>query len=132
MKFEKVKDDDLDLFARNFVERIFYTQKSFTNKIVYSFTEASSLTSDDFVLGKRRINSRWELFKFKLSKLISSNANNSITWANGLYFSFSTALRNIVDRNDGVVSYNTYQSDKAIIEHNIDIISQQNQDILQR
>lgn len=103
-----------------------------TNKIVYSFTEASSLTSDDFVLGKRRINSRWELFKFKLSKLISSNANNSITWANGLYFSFSTALRNIVDRNDGVVSYNTYQSDKAIIEHNIDIISQQNQDILQR
>ena len=103
-----------------------------TNKIVYSFTEASSLTADDYVLGKRRINSRWELFKFKLSKLISTNANNSITWSNGLFFSFSTTLRNIVDRNDGVVSYNTYQSDKAIIEHNIDIISQQNQDILQR
>lgn len=114
------------------IDDILGVYDTITNKIVYSFTEASSLTSDDFVLGKRRINSRWELFKFKLSKLISSNANNSITWANGLYFSFSTALRNIVDRNDGVVSYNTYQSDKAIIEHNIDIISQQNQDILQR
>ena len=35
LKFVKVKNDDLDLFARNFVERIFYTQKSFLNKILH-------------------------------------------------------------------------------------------------
>jgi hypothetical protein len=35
LKFEKVKNDDLNLFARNFVERIFYTQKSFINKIAH-------------------------------------------------------------------------------------------------
>ena len=35
LKFEKVKDKDLDLFARNFVERIFYTQKGFLNKIIH-------------------------------------------------------------------------------------------------
>lgn len=35
LKFEKIKDKDLVLFAKNFVWRIFYTQKSFTNKIVH-------------------------------------------------------------------------------------------------
>jgi hypothetical protein len=35
LKFEKVKNEDLDLFARNFVERIFYTQKVFINKILH-------------------------------------------------------------------------------------------------
>ena len=35
LKFEKVKNADLDFFARNFVERIFYTQKDFLNKIIH-------------------------------------------------------------------------------------------------
>ena len=35
LKFEKVKDKDLDLYARNFVWRVFYTQKNFTNKIIH-------------------------------------------------------------------------------------------------
>jgi hypothetical protein len=71
LKFEKVKDDDLDLFARNFVERIFYTQKRFTNKIVYkaknnvlNIKELSSLIH--FPHGRFNQNPRIARQKFKI------------------------------------------------------------------
>jgi hypothetical protein len=66
-----VKDDDLDLFARNFVERIFYTQKGITNKIVYkaknnvlNIKELSSLIH--FPHGRFNQNPRIARQKFKI------------------------------------------------------------------
>ena len=71
LKFEKVKDGDLDLFARNFVERIFYTQKSFTNKVMYkaknnvlNIKELSSLIH--FPHGRFNQNPRIARQKFKI------------------------------------------------------------------
>ena len=70
LKFEKIKDNDLNLFARNFVERIFYTQKSFINKIthkaknnVLNIKELSSLIH--FPHGRFNQNPRiaWQKFK---------------------------------------------------------------------
>ena len=70
LKFEKVKDDELNLFARNFVERIFYTQKVFLNKILHpaknnvlNIKELSSLIH--FPHGRFNQNPRiaWQKFK---------------------------------------------------------------------
>jgi hypothetical protein len=65
-----VKNSDLDFFARNFVERIFYTQKYFLNKIVrpaknnvLNIKELSSLIH--FPHGRFNQNPRiaWQKFK---------------------------------------------------------------------
>jgi hypothetical protein len=70
LKFLKIKNEDLDLFARNFVERIFYSQKSFINKILYpaknnvlNIKELSSLIH--FPHGRFNQNPRiaWQKFK---------------------------------------------------------------------
>ena len=66
-----MKNDDLDLFARNFVERIFYTQKSFLNKILHpaknnvlNIKELSSLIH--FPHGRFNQNPRIARQKFKI------------------------------------------------------------------
>jgi hypothetical protein len=65
-----VKDEDLDLFARNIVSRIFYSQKSFLNKIfhkaknnVLNIKELSSLIH--FPHGRFNQNPRiaWQKYK---------------------------------------------------------------------
>ena len=71
LKFEKVKDGDLNLFAKNFVWRIFYTQKSLINKIVYpaknnvlNIKELSSLIH--FPHGRFNQNPRLARQKYKI------------------------------------------------------------------
>ena len=71
LKFEKVKDKDLDLFARNFVLRIFYTQKDLLNKIIHpaknnvlNIKELSSLIH--FPHGRFNQNPRIARQKFKI------------------------------------------------------------------
>ena len=71
LKFEKVKNDDLNLFARNFVERIFYTQKDFLNKIIHpaknnvlNIKELSSLIH--FPHGRFNQNPRLAWQKYKI------------------------------------------------------------------
>jgi hypothetical protein len=66
-----VKDDELNLFARNFVERIFYTQKVFLNKILHpaknnvlNIKELSSLIH--FPHGRFNQNPRIARQKFKI------------------------------------------------------------------
>ena len=71
LKFEKVKDRDLDLFARNFVWRVFFTQKSFINKIIHkaknnilNIKELSSLIH--FPHGRFNQNPRLAWQKYKI------------------------------------------------------------------
>ena len=71
LKFEKVKDKDLDLFARNFVWRVFFTQKSFINKIIHkaknnilNIKELSSLIH--FPHGRFNQNPRLAWQKYKI------------------------------------------------------------------
>ena len=71
LKFEKVKDKDLDLFARNFVGRVFFTQKSFINKIIHkaknnilNIKELSSLIH--FPHGRFNQNPRLAWQKYKI------------------------------------------------------------------
>jgi hypothetical protein len=102
-----------------------------TNKLVFSFDETDiEFGDDDYVLGKFRRGTKWLLGKFKLSKLLSTTSGNSITWKDGFFFSFSQAIKNIIDKAGGVVGKDTYDSKVKELEKSISNVSKENQTII--
>lgn len=102
------------------------------NLLKFSFKETAhdGNTDNDFVFGKKQRNGVWSLAKYKLSSFISSVAGNSITWNKGFFFNFLSALRGQYDVSGGVVSKDTYDTQKAALQQSIDNVSSSNQAIL--
>ena len=102
------------------------------NLLKFSFTETAhdGNTDNDFVFGKKQRSGVWSLAKYKLSSFISSVAGNSITWNKGFFFNFLSALRGQYDVSGGVVSKDTYDTQKAALQQSIDNVSSSNQAIL--
>ena len=102
------------------------------NLLKFSFTETAhdGNTDNDFVFGKKQRNGIWSLAKYKLSSFISSVAGNSITWNKGFFFNFLSALRGQYDVSGGVVSKDTYDTQKAALQQSIDNVASSNQAIL--
>lgn len=102
------------------------------NLLKFSFTETAhdGNTDNDFVFGKKQRSGVWSLAKYKLSSFISSVAGNSITWNKGFFFNFLSALRGQYDVSGGVVSKDTYDTQKAALQQSIDNIASSNQAIL--
>ena len=102
------------------------------NLLKFSFTETShdGNSDNDFVFGKKQRNDVWSLAKYKLSSFISSVAGNSITWNRGFFFNFLSALRGQYDVSGGVVSKDTYDTQKAALQKSIDNVASSNQAIL--
>lgn len=101
-------------------------------KLVFQFNEQTpDFTADDYVLGKVQRNNIWSLAKYKLSSFLSKVTGNSITWNGGFFFSFSDALKNVLDKAGGVVSKTTYDRDKKQLTTSINNVGKENQNIIQ-
>lgn len=100
-----------------------------TNKLLFSFTD-SDPSSSDYLLGKKNNNSVWNLAKFQISKLISSVTGNSLSWNNGIFFNFSNAISNILDKVGGIVSKNLFDTTIQGINTNINNVGEANQNII--
>lgn len=105
-----------------------------TGKLEFSFstiTAAASLQGEnDYVVMRRKNGANWSWVKSKISNLISAVSGNSITWNNGLYFNFTTAINAIKNRAGGIVGYDKYNTDKETINQSIINAAQGNQQIL--
>lgn len=100
-------------------------------KLVFQFNEQTpDFTADDYVLGKVQRNNIWSLAKYKLSSFLSKVTGNSITWNGGFFFSFSDALKNVLDKAGGVVSKTTYDRDKEQLTTSINNVGKENQNII--
>lgn len=102
------------------------------NLLKFSFTETAhdGNTDNDFIFGKKQRGGVWSLVKYKLSSFISSVSGNSITWNKGFFFNFLSALRGQYDVSGGVVSKDTYDTQKAALQQSIDNVASSNQAIL--
>lgn len=101
-------------------------------RLVFRFDEQTPALSDDnYILGKVRINNVWSLVKYKIQSFLSRVTGNSITWNGGFFFSFSEALKGIVDKTGGVVGKATYDSDKERLITSINNVGKENQSIIQ-
>lgn len=101
-------------------------------KLVFQFNEYTpDFTADDYLFGKVKRTNVWSLAKYKLSSFLSKVTGNSITWNGGFFFSFSNELKNALDKKGGVVSKDTYDSDKAQLETSINNVGKDNQSIIQ-
>lgn len=101
-------------------------------KLVFQFNEYSpDYTADDYVFGKVRRNNIWSLAKYRLSSFLSKVSNNSITWNGGFFFNFTHAIQNILDKKGGVVSKDTYDTEKEQLTKSINNVGKENQEIIQ-
>ena len=102
-----------------------------SNKLVFQFQEQENVNIDtDYLFGKVRSGTKWVLSKFRFSSLISKNANNSISWSNGLFFSFKNAINKILNKSGGVVGYDDYDKKISQIDKSIESVSKNNQEIV--
>lgn len=102
-----------------------------SNKLVFQFQEQENINIDtDYLFGKVRSGTKWVLSKFRLSSLISKDANNSISWSNGLFFSFKNAINKILNKSGGIVGYDDYTKKVNQIDKSIAIVSKNNQEIV--
>lgn len=98
----------------------------------FSFTEqntASNLDIDkDYVAMRHDAgNGVWSWIKSKISTFISSVSGNSVSWNNGIYFNFSSAINAIKNVAGGIVGHDEYESDKAALQQSIQNTALNNQ-----
>ena len=107
-----------------------------TGKLVFSFTRylsgSSIQDSNDYVVMRRynSSNSTWSWIKLRVKNIISSVSGNSITWNNGLYFNFASAINAIKNVAGGIVGYDQYEDDKNSMNQAIGNVAQGNDQIL--
>lgn len=103
-----------------------------TGKLEFSFTTLESdLDKDnDYFVIRRYYDSTWNWVKTKLKNIISNSLNNAITWNHGIYFNFKLALYNSINKSGGVLGYETYLHNQAIVNNAIENLSGANQEIL--
>lgn len=98
----------------------------------FSFSEentASNLDTDkDYVVMRHNAgNGVWSWIKSKISTFIPSGGGNSISWNNGIYFNFSSAIDAIKNVAGGIVGKDEYESDKAALQQSIQNTALNNQ-----
>lgn len=102
-----------------------------TNKLVFSFSEVSTPDiNNTYVFGKIRSGNVWKLAKFMLSSLLSKAVNNSLSWKDGLYFNFVSAINSILDKDGGIVSKLQFDLTVSILNKNIKSVGKENQEII--
>lgn len=91
-----------------------------TSKLDIQFQQiADAPTADEIMYGYRLINDNPTLVKRALSSLVSKSAKNSLSFVNGLYFSFQSAMSGIIvteqESDTKVVGYKQYLADYTAI-----------------
>ena len=102
-----------------------------SNKLVFQFQEQTNVNIEtDYLFGKVRSGAKWILSKFRFSSLISKDVNNSISWSNGLFFSFKNTINKILNKSGGVVGYDDYSKKVGQIDKSIENVAKNNQEII--
>ena len=101
-----------------------------SNQLIFSFKDGTPNYDNDYVLGKSRSGTEWILSKFSIKKFLSNIAGNSLTWNNGLFFNFANAIKGILDKTGGIVSWNTYTKQVQSFNTAIGNVSKENQSII--
>ena len=85
---------------------------SSTNTLKFNFSETAvdENSDNDFIFGSKLRSGVHTLSKYKLKNLVSSAANNALSWNKGVYLNFLTKLQSYYTQNGGVVRYETYTS----------------------
>ena len=91
-----------------------------TSKLDIQFQQITDApTADEIMYGYRLINDNPTLVKRALSSLVSKSAKNSLSFVNGLYFSFQSAMSGIIvteqESDTKVVGYKQYLADYTAI-----------------
>ena len=92
-------------------------QLKFDFNIISSGSNLQS--NNDFVVMRRQNGTTWTWIKTKISDIISAVSGNSITWYNGLYFNFNSAINGIKNRAGGIVGYDAYIDNNNSISQSI-------------
>ena len=100
-----------------------------TRKLIFRFTDTETPNIDDYLLAKGQRSGNYKLLKYRLSRLISQDAGNSLGWRNGLYFSIKDAIANVLDRKGGLVSYDTYLTEILKQTSTLEKIAKNSQDL---
>lgn len=101
-----------------------------SNQLKFSFADSTPDYDKDYVFGKSRSGTKWILSKFSLKKFLSNIVGNSLTWNNGLFFNFIDAVKGILDKSGGIVSWNTYTKQVEYLNTVINNVSKENQNII--
>lgn len=98
-----------------------------TNKLVFSFDELDIKTATPtsvYLLAKRAVGLTSRFVKFKINSIVSTLSSNSLSWkSGGVYFSFSSAIKNILNKAGGIVGYDEYEKRLTEIGNNITTVS---------
>lgn len=91
-----------------------------TSKLDIQFQQITDApTADEIMYGYRLINDNPTLVKRTLSSIVSKSAKNSLSFVNGLYFSFQSAMSGIIvteqESDTKVVGYKQYLADYTAI-----------------
>ena len=100
-----------------------------TRKLIFRFTDTETPNIEDYILAKGQRSGNYKLLKYRLSRLISQYAGNSLGWRNGLYFSIKDAIANVLDRKGGLVSYDTYLTEVLKQTSTLEKIAKNSQDM---
>ena len=99
--------------------------------LVFSFDEqVPDFTVNDYIFGKVQRNNVWSLAKYRLSSFLSKVTGNSISWNGGFFFNFTAAIKGILDKKGGIVSFDTYDKDMQTVNQNIQNVGKANQNII--
>lgn len=99
-------------------------------KLVFQFDEYVPVISTDYLFGKVKRGTTWILAKFKFNSLLSTVTNNSLSWNGGLFFSFSAAIKNVLNKKGGVVGYDEYTTNSTNLNISINNVGKNNENII--
>ena len=103
-------------------------------QLKFNFSEITSAANmnaaNDYFVMRRKSGNVWSWAKSKLSNFVSLVTGNSLTWNNGLYFNFNSAINNIKDRQGGVCSTQRHDEDMENLRQQVNNTSLQNQQYL--
>lgn len=104
---------------------------STNSKLIFIFDELENDIENDYILGKTKRNNVWQLFKFKLKSLISSETGNAISWNKGLFLNIQSIISNLKDKVGGFVSFETFSKTVSEQNQSISNVGKENQNIIQ-
>lgn len=100
-------------------------------KLVFKFGESEPDIEKDYIFGKKDDVSGWNLAKYRISSFLSKDSKNYIRWKKGFFFDFVNAIKGILDKEGGVVSFNLYDKKLQQISQSIENVGTENQQIIQ-
>lgn len=101
------------------------------NKLIFTFSETENLNVEtDYLFGKTRSGNKWSLSKFKLSLFLSKSSGNSLSWKNGFFFNFLDKVKELMNKEGGLVSYDNYLQEIENLVSNINNVAKENQNII--